>query len=184
MGFFLAQAGVGFPARWLTCSSTIQRTYLEEFELTSVPPPDLADDRTLSIGDVLFLYSSVTEGSPIHSLSLFPPPPRHLKMPSESNPTNLSPNELSKLNKKALIENLTAVQGMYAECRKKYSMYPLPPLHQQATANDTDEPTRQGKDHHTQQQGDDQCEEHQHRVDSKTPWPSLPRLQPLRGNER
>jgi hypothetical protein len=41
-------------------------------------------------------------------------------MPSELNPSGLTPHDLSKLNKKALIENLTALQGSYTVQGKKY----------------------------------------------------------------
>ncbi|KAF9781750.1 hypothetical protein BJ322DRAFT_1111676 [Thelephora terrestris] len=41
-------------------------------------------------------------------------------MPSELNPSGLTPQDLSKLNKKALIENLTALQGLYTTQGKKY----------------------------------------------------------------
>ncbi|KAF9790555.1 hypothetical protein BJ322DRAFT_1037177, partial [Thelephora terrestris] len=41
-------------------------------------------------------------------------------MPSELNPSGLTPHDLSKLNKKALIENLTALQGSYTTQGKKY----------------------------------------------------------------
>jgi len=126
MGFFLIQADTGFPACWPTCSGTINILVSEadeHKELISVPPPDLADDRALSIGDILFLYSLVTEG--LHPSTLFLSLSHVLtsKMPSESNPTNLSQNELSKMNKKMLIEKLAATQGMYTECRKKYSTW-------------------------------------------------------------
>ncbi|KAF9790960.1 hypothetical protein BJ322DRAFT_1038981, partial [Thelephora terrestris] len=40
-------------------------------------------------------------------------------MPSELNPSGLTPHDLSKLNKKALIENLTALQGSYTLARQE-----------------------------------------------------------------
>jgi len=126
MGFFLTQADTGFPAHWPTCRGTINiliNEVDEHEELTSVPPPDLADDRTLSIGDASFLYSLVTEGLHPSTLFLSLSHLLTLKMPSKSNPTNLSQNKLAKLNKKMLIEKLVAMQGMYAECCKKYSTW-------------------------------------------------------------
>lgn len=57
-------------------------------------------------------------------------------MTSELDPSILTPHELSKLNKKALIENLTVLQGKYNVQSKKYGVQLQSPLTNQHTHAD------------------------------------------------
>jgi hypothetical protein len=75
-------------------------------------------------GEFVLIYPRLAWHRPLQALPLSTTHTSPSAMSSEVNPSTLSltSHDLTKISKKDLVKHLSALQGMYTECGKKYGM--------------------------------------------------------------